>query len=178
MRLACNNTRTEFEKLYVKHAPGLIFFARKFADHQTAEDVVHDVFLKIWNSETVMIANQSIGSYLFSAVRNACLDLLKHQTVCNDYLSKSIRDLKIEELTSDENLESQLIKREQIDTLYKEIDRLPEKCREIFVLAYIEEMKNATIAEQLQISLRTVESQIYKALKILRSRIHELSQIR
>ena len=161
--------RKEFEQVYEKYAPALIFYARKFVDHPTAEDVVHDVFLKIWNSETLMVANESIGSYLFSAVRNACLDLLKHQTICNDYLTKAIRDLKIEELSYNENVLSKLIDQEHIDAIYKEIDHLPEKCREVFVLAYIEEKKNAEIAEQLQISVRTVEAQIYKALKILRN---------
>ena len=167
-----DHARTEFGRLYEKHVPGLIFYARKFVDHQTAEDVVHDVFLKIWKNDTVMIADQSIGAYLFNAVRNACLDLLKHQTICNDYLNEAIRNLKIEELIADENPENRLIKQEQIDAVYKEIDRLPEKCREIFVLAYIEEKKNAEIAEQLHISVRTVEAQIYKGLKILRSALN------
>ena len=164
-----HHNRKEFERLYEKHAPGLVFYARKFVNYSTAEDVVHDVFLKIWNRETVMIIDESIGSYLFSAVRNACLDLLKRQTVCNDYLTNAIRNLKMEELTTGENPLNRLIEQEQKDAVYQEIDRLPVKCREIFVLAYIEEKKNVEIAEQLQISVRTVEAQIYKALKILRT---------
>ena len=164
-----HHIQNEFERLYIKCAPGLIFFARKFVDHSTAEDIVHDIFLKLWNSETVMIVNENIRTYLFSAVRNACLDMLKHQTVCNDYLSRAIRDLKMEELTSGENTLNKLIDREQIDAVNRGIDQLPEKCRQIFVMAYIEEKKNKEIAEQLQISVRTVEAQIYKALKILRN---------
>ena len=108
-----HHDRKEFERVYEKYAPGLIFYARKFVDHPTAEDLVHDVFLKIWNSETVMLVNESIGSYLYSAVRNACLDLLKHQAICNDYLSKALRDLKIEELSHSENVLTQLIAQEQ-----------------------------------------------------------------
>jgi len=163
-----HHDRKEFERVYKQYAPGLIFHARKFVDHPTAEDVVHDVFLKIWNSGTVMVANESIGSYLFTAVRNACLDLLKHQSVCNDYQTKAIRDLQIEELSFNENVLNKLIDQERIDAVYRQIDQLPEKCREVFVLAYIEEKKNAEIAELLQISVRTVEAQIYKALKMLR----------
>ena len=165
--------RKEFERMYEQHAPGLIFYARKFVDHPTAEDVVHNVFLKIWNSETVMIANESIGSYLFCAVRNACIDMLKHQTICSDYIARAAEDLKMEELSSSENSLNRLIEREQIDAIYREIDRLPEKCREVFLLAYTEEKKNAEIAEQLHISVRTVEAQIYKALKILRNALAE-----
>ena len=165
--------KSEFEQLYEKYAPGLIFYAGKFVDDQTAEDVVHDVFLKIWNSETVMIFNDGIKSYLFSAVQNTCLDLLKHQAVHDDYMSKAIRDLKIEELTTGENMLDNLIEREQINAVYKEIDRLPEKCREVFTLAYLEEKKNVEIAEQLNISVRTVEAHIFKALKILRNVLKE-----
>jgi RNA polymerase sigma-70 factor (ECF subfamily) len=162
-------TRAELERLYINYAPRLIFYARKFVDYSTAEDVVHDVFLKIRNSDMVLPNHENIGSYLFSSVRNTCLDLLKHRTICDDYLSKTIRDLKIDELTSGNNPEKMLIDREQIESLYKEINRLPQKCREVFLLAYIEEKKNAEIASQLQISVRTVEAQIYKALKILRN---------
>ena len=158
-----------FEGLYEKYAPGLIFYARNFVDHQTAEDMVHNVFLKIWRSETLMIVDESIGAYLSSAVRNACLDMLKHKTICNDYLSNAVRELKMEELASDDNIVENLINRERIDAIYQEIEKLPEKCREIFVMAYIDEKKNVEIAEQLHISIRTVEAQIYKALKIIRA---------
>ena len=151
----------------------MIFYARKFVDHQTAEDVVHDVFLKIWNSETVMIVHDNIKSYLFSAVKNTCLDLLKHQVVHEDYISKTARDIKIEELTTNENMLDCLIEHEQIDALYKEIDRLPEKCHEVFKLAYLEEKKNIDIAKELNISVRTVEAHIFKALKILRNALKE-----
>jgi RNA polymerase sigma-70 factor (ECF subfamily) len=162
------HNRKEFEQLYKKHAAGLIFYARKFVDYQTAEDVVHDVFLKIWFSESVMLVNENISSYLFNAVRNMCLDLLKHQAVHDDYVSKAVLALKMEELASDENIVDKLIEQEKIDAVYKAIDRLPEKCREVFVQAYIEEKKNVEIAEQLHISVRTVEAHIFKALKLLR----------
>ena len=164
-----HHIETEIKRLYEQYAPGLIFYARKFVDQQTAEDAVHSVFLKIWNSKTVMYTDQRMENYLFRAVKNECLDILKHQAVSNDYVTNTVRDLKVEELTSDEDPEKNLINNERIAAIYQEIDRLPERCREIFVMAYIEEKKNAEIAELLQISVRTVEAQIYKALKILRA---------
>ena len=156
------------ERLYIKYAPGMIFYARKFVDYQTAEDIVHDVFLKIGMSASVMITNENIENYLSCAVRNTCLDLLKHQAVHDDYMSNAIRDLKMEEIDSDDNIIDQLIDQEKMDAVYKQIDRLPEKCREVFVMAYIEEKKHVAIAEQLNISVRSVEAHIFKALKILR----------
>ena len=163
------HNRKDFEWLYKKYAPGLIFYARKFVDYQTAEDVVQDVFLKIWISETVVIVDENIASYLFNAVQNRCLDLLKHQNIHNDYVSKAITALKMEELAFDDNIVNKLIEQEKIDALYEAIDRLPEKCREVFVQAYLEEKKNMEIAEALHISVRTVEAQIFKALKLLRN---------
>ena len=163
-----HDKRTELERLYKKHAPGLIFYARKFVDLQTAEDVVHDVFLKIWDSETVMLVDENIGNYLCSAVRNRCLDLLKRQVVHDDYMSRAVIDLKMEEIVACDNILDEMIDREKMEAVYKAIDRLPDKCREVFILAYLEEKKNAEIAEQLHISVRTVEAHIFKALKMLR----------
>jgi RNA polymerase sigma-70 factor (ECF subfamily) len=159
----------QFKRLYEKYAPGMIFYARKFVDHQTAEDMVHDIFLKMVNRDNLIIIDESIGSYLFRAVQNACKDYLKRKSVREDYLSRAITELKIEELEFAANPVNQMIYEEQIDAIYKAIDQLPEKCREVFVLAYLEEKKNAEIAESLHISIRTVEAQIYKALKTIRN---------
>lgn len=147
----------------------MIFYARKFVDRHTAEDIVHDIFVKIWNYDSFMIIDQSMGNYLFRSVQNACWDYLKRQTVRDDYISKTIAWLKEEELTYKNNPVDQIIDKEQIETVYKAIDQLPEKCREIFLLSYMEEKKNAEIAYMLNISVRTVETQIYKALKSLRN---------
>jgi len=162
------NQMVKFEQLYEKHAPGLIFYARKFVDYQTAEDVVHDVFLKLLDSEALLIVQENFKNYLYCAVRNKCLDLLKHQAVHDDYLSQSIHDMKIEELTSDDDVVGQMIDKEKMEAVYKAIDRLPKKCRAVFIQAYLEEKKYTEIAEQFAISVRTVEAHIFKALKILR----------
>jgi RNA polymerase sigma-70 factor (ECF subfamily) len=75
----------------------------------------------------------------------------------------------MDELASDDNILESIINGEKMDAIHKAIARLPEKCREVFVMAYIEEKKNAEIAEMLHISVRTVEAHIFKALKLLRS---------
>jgi RNA polymerase sigma-70 factor (ECF subfamily) len=158
----------QFSRLYEKYAPGMLFYARKFVDFQTAEDMVHDVFLKLWSRDSFLIIDQTIGSYLLRSVQNACYDCLKHQLVRDDYLSKATLELKLEELSGLDNPMNLLISSEQIESVYCAIEQLPEKCREIFKLTYIEEKANAEVAQMLHISVRTVESQIYKALKILR----------
>jgi RNA polymerase sigma-70 factor (ECF subfamily) len=158
-----------FNRLYRQYAPGMFFYARKFVDFQTAEDIVHDVFLKLWSDHSRLIIDQTIGSYLLRSVRNACLDYLKHQLVQDDYVSIATLELKKEELSYSDDILNELIDKEQIESLYKAVKQLPDKCKEIFELTYIEEKENAEVARLLNISVRTVESQIYKALKKLRS---------
>jgi RNA polymerase sigma-70 factor (ECF subfamily) len=169
-----NHIMEQLKQLYEKYAPGMIFYARKFVDHQTAEDIVHDIFLKMVNRDNLIIIDESIASYLFRAVQNACKDYLKRKSVREDYLGRAILELKIEELEFAANPINRMIYEEQIASIYKAIDQLPEKCREIFVLAYLEEKKNAEIAESLHLSIRTVEAQIYKALKTIRNMLRIL----
>lgn len=144
-----------------------MFFARKYVEHSSAEDIVHDVFLKLWNDGPLILIDETISNYLFQSVRNTCLNHLKHQVVEEEYIAKAVHNLKMEEITSI-NPEMVLISREQIDELYKAIDQLPEKCREVFLLSFRDEMKNKEIAEHLNISIRTVESHLYKAVVLLR----------
>lgn len=156
-----------FSCLYEKYAPGLLFYARKFVSYAVAEDIVHDVFLNIWKKGSFLVVDESVSSYLFQAVRNACLNHLKHQTVHQEYIPQAIRELQIEELTMT-CPEINLIDREELDKVYAAIGQLPDKCREVFQLSYIEGKKNAEIADTLQISIRTVENHLYRGLQILR----------
>lgn len=157
----------QFNLLYEKYVPGLLFYARKFVSYPIAEDIVHDLFLKIWKEKAFFIVDETISAYLYRAVQNACLNHLKHQSVRQEYVDKAIMELKIEELTTT-SPDNQLIDREQIENLYRTIDQLPDKCKEVFHLSYFEEKKNSEIADSLGISVRTVESHLYKALQVLR----------
>lgn len=163
----------EFSYLYEKFAPGLLFYARKFVSYPVAEDIVHDVFLNIWRRDSFLFVDESIASYLFQSVQNACLNHLKRQTIHQEYIPKAIRELKIEELTTT-SPEVNLINKEHLNTIYQAIDQLPEKCREVFLLSYMEGKKNAEIADLLQISIRTVENHLYKGLQILRKTLPPL----
>lgn len=163
----------EFSQLYETFASGLLYYARKFVPYPIAEDIVHDVFLNIWNKKSFLLINETITSYLFQAVQNACLNYLKHQAIHEEYIPKAIRELKIEELTMT-SPEVNLIDKEQLTRVYQAIDHLPDKCREVFTLSYIEGKKNTEIADILQISIRTVENHLYRGLQILRKVLFQL----
>lgn len=142
----------------------LIFYAGKYVNAVTAEDLVQDVFLKVWQKRTFLFLKEGIKTYLYRSVQHACLDYLKHQ----DYINAVTTKLKIEEIYYNDDPQSLFAEDERLELIYKEIDKLPDKCREIFTMSYLEERKTSEIAVLLNISTRTVEVQLYKALKILR----------
>lgn len=160
---------SRFREIYKENAHKLIFYACKYVDTTTAEDLVQDVFLRIWQKRAFVFLNEGIKSYLYSSVQHACLDYLKHQDIKHDYVNAVITKLKIEEIYyNDENLPL-FLEEDRLSMIYKEMNKLPDKCREIFTMSYLEERKTSEIASLLNISTRTVEAQLYKALKILRS---------
>ena len=158
----------EFKELYKSNAPMLIFYAGKYVNAIAAEDLVQDVFFKIWQKRTFLFLKEGIRTYLYRSVQHACLDYLKHQEVKGDYINAVTTKLKIEEIYYNDDPQSLFAEDERLELIYKEMDKLPEKCREVFTMSYLEERKTSEIAVLLNISTRTVEVQLYKALKILR----------
>jgi RNA polymerase sigma-70 factor (ECF subfamily) len=158
-----------FKELYLKNAPRLTYFANKYVDRGAAEDIVQDIFLKVWQKKIFLLSENGLRTYLFNAIRNACLDYLKHQSVEQNYMSAIVHKLKVEELQYNDHPVFLFQEDERIASIYNEIEKLPEKCREIFTLSYLHEKKSSEIATMLNISRRTVEAQLYKALKLIRN---------
>lgn len=158
----------KFKFLYLEHTPGLIFHACKYVDKDTAEDLVQDVFIRIWQKRQFPWEVEGIKTYLFRSVQNACLDYLRHQQIETTYVDVVIRKLKIEEIHYHSHQETLEREEEHLASIYREIGKLPDRCREVFTLAYLDDKKSSEIAEMLQISQRTVEAQLYKGLKTIR----------
>lgn len=158
-----------FRAFYLQYAGELIFFARRFVDIYAAEDIVHDVFLKIWDKRSTIIVEENVRNYLFSMIQHACYDYLKHQQVEDSFINKTVHQLKLDELKYYESPKDYMWDEEKIEAVYASIEKLPSKSRNIFIKAYLEGQKHADIAEELDISVRTVETHVYKALKFLRN---------
>lgn len=158
-----------YQAFYLKYAGDLIFFARKFVNHQTAEDIVHDVFLKIWDAKSTIVVEEEMQNYLLTMVQNGCYDFLKHRQVQNGYVNNKFLQLKVEELQYYETTTEDSWPENDLEALYESIEKLPERRRDIFKRAYIQGEKHVDIANKLEISVRTVETHIYKALKTLRN---------
>lgn len=157
--------QNNFDKIYVMYFSRMHRFAKGYVlFDEDAENVVQDVFVLLWEKRDVLDIQVSLVSYLFSLVKNRCLDYLRHQVVADEY--KQELTLK---LTSLEHLNDSFTPDEDIERiLLLAIHKLPERCREIFMKNRIEGKKYREIATEMNLSVNTVENQISIALKKLR----------
>lgn len=159
-----------FKKIYVAYTPDLVATAARYVGMVMAEDLVQELFLKVWNQKLFLCVKATELRYLlFASLRNACLDALKHEDVKQGYLDYYKNNLAIEILSCSDQPFYYEEENDSLNTLFKEINKLPPKCKDIFLASYIDGKKSTEIAEEQSISQRTVEAQLYKALKILRS---------
>ena len=157
-----------YQRIYMEYAPMLLRFAGKFVSGFFAEDIVHDVFLKLWDKQVFLLPDADLKRILFVAVRNACIDHLRRSTVEQEILDRRAVQLKLEELDYFESSDELFMRKDLLELLMKKVAELPERSQEIFRLSYLEGMKAAEIANQLGLSVRTVENQLYRSLLYLR----------
>jgi RNA polymerase sigma-70 factor, ECF subfamily len=156
------------ESLFRNHFTGLCQFATGYVkDAEAAKEIVQDAFVNLWEKRQTIDLSKPVKGYLSTTVRNKCLNHLRdHKKFSNDLLA--LENLSQEALFNqpDKLEESEL--RNQISRAMAE---LPEKCREIFRLSRHQNMKYQEIADHLQISVKTVETQMSKALQHMRLRL-------
>ncbi len=155
-----------FENLFNLYCQQLINFARRYVfDKQIAENIVQDVFVNVWQSRTNLDPSKMIKAYLFTAVKNESLKQLRHRDV-----EKKNYD-RVFEVSSKSNPDKEMEGKELDYHVNQAVNELPEKCKEIFKMNRFENLKYAEIAEILDISIKTVETQMGRALKKLRERL-------
>ncbi|MEM8583638.1 MAG: RNA polymerase sigma-70 factor [Bacteroidota bacterium] len=152
------------DALFRRHYVGCCQTADRIVrDHAAAEDVVQELFLWLWNKRSTLPVMQEPKAYLNRAARNRALNWLRDRARIPD------SDGEIPEIPTNA---SQPIDQLELEELQKRvdaaIDSLPERCRLIYVLCRIEEMPRVEVAQQLGISLKTVENQMTRAYRFLR----------
>lgn len=161
-RLIQNDNKDAFNRLYnLFYAPLCIFAGRYISDLRVIEDCVHDIFLKIWKDRKNISINTSIRSYLYTATRNLCLDLIekrKTELTYEQYILNTYDPFTSENLYSIEELEN---------IIEEAINKLPEKYQIAFRMSRFEELTYKEIAEKQNISVKTVEAYIHKSLVML-----------
>jgi len=162
--------KVAFSDLFKQYYESLYRFAFRFVnDAQLAENIVQEVFVKIWINRAKYQIESNIKSFLFTAVRNQCLNELRQQKR-NIPLPKS----KIHNEQSVDSVEYDYIITERNSEIYKAINNLPEKCRQIYLMKNYDGLKYKEIAEVLNISVNTVKTQLKRAIKSL---LKQLSNI-
>jgi RNA polymerase sigma-70 factor (ECF subfamily) len=154
------------ESLFRDNFEALSRLAMKYiGDFDSSKDIVHEVFIAFWQKFEALPADTQYKSYLFTAVRNKSFNYLRDQKKDMNIMDAEIQASPV----GDDSLESQELARE-IDYA---LNLLPERCREVFELSRFEEMKYAQIAERLDISIKTVEAQMSKALRLMREHLKD-----
>ena len=157
--------KNRFKEVFKEYYNPLCNFATSItSDPKMAQDVVQDVFTKLWDKRNELVINTNEKSYLFQAVKHRAFEILrkrKNETKIN------VSDFE-ESFSPDKGIEEQADKFMLKEFLYNSIRQLPPKCQEIFVLNKVNGLTYNEIADDLDISVKTVENQIGKAYRKLR----------
>ena len=165
-----------FSKLYVSYYARLVRFASLYVGAMgDAENIVQDFFLYLWERKEILPELQQPDAYLFSAVKHRCLNFLRSQLSIVDR-RQPLSDIMEQEfklkLYSLQLLDDSQMSIDEVEKqICRAIDSLPERCREIFIRIREEKQSYAQVAEELDISIKTVDAQLQKAVTRLKEMI-------
>lgn len=161
--------KSAYHELFRRYYRALVMFAMKYVGSQgEAEDMVQDLFVAVWERQEKFLSYHSFRVFLYTSIRNTCLNRIKHQRVEEKYIGYSLLYSDHSEEYDYEMLEEEIYRR-----LFEGIDELPPRCREIFLM-YLDGKRNEEIADTLQLSIMTVKTQKKRAVRYLRERLGEL----
>lgn len=159
--------KSSFKNLFELHYSPLCNFAYRITDDiDQAEDIVQDIFVKVWNDPDLLDGNKNINSYLYSMVRNRALEVIRRENISQkinqqlEYIQNNAANTNVEE----EEIEKLLL----LEQIYVSIRQLPPKCSEVFTLSKVNGLTYVQIAEKMNISVKTVENHMGKALRLMR----------
>jgi RNA polymerase sigma-70 factor, ECF subfamily len=157
-----------FEQLFRELYAPLCSYANKIVnDKDKAEEIVQDIFYGIWKNKEKLEIKISIKSYLYKAVQNNCLQLIQHQHVEDKYRQHVIANLVEYQIDPVREMEVN----EMNSAIEKTLESLPERCRQIFNMSRFDGLKYKEIAQKLDISTKTVEANMGKALNAFRQNL-------
>ncbi len=160
-----NDKSKAFDIIFNKYYKDMVLFAQNYIETRTeSEDIVQSVFLNLWNHRKDLYINTSLKSYLLKSVRNLCLNQLRHSDIRREYQKYMTEENNI---LSEHNTENYLLYSELHAHINSAMKKLPENQQEVFILSRINGLKYKEISQRLNISERTVEVRISKALKTL-----------
>lgn len=172
------NISYDFEEIYISYFSRMKYFAREYVlSDEEAENIVQDVFTELWEKKILLTYNINLIAFLFTSIKNRCIDYLRHKVVVQDAVNQIqeeyLMTLRVK-LSSLELFNQSLLSDQDIERIVTDaIDALPKKCREIFIKSKIEGKKQKDIAKELNVSLKTVENQMNIAYKKLKNELKD-----
>lgn len=170
-----------FRKLFDKYYTPLVTFAARILAgfvgsgeaYNMAADAVQNVFVSLYENSQIEVSS-SVRALLYTSVRNACYNVIKHQKIVRQYEATAAAELT-DEAPQTDSAESLIEQSEANAKIAQALATLPEQCRKIFIMSRFEGASNQQIADLLDISKRTVETQISNALKALRKLLFQIA---
>lgn len=171
-----NNNIEAFEHFFRENQPNMVMYACNLLDDwEMARDIVQEVFISFWENKERLEIHSTLKSYLYSAIKHQCINAFKHRIVEEKYNNKTILEFRKLQLSHYQNEDSHLRidEKELGNKIEQVISQLPDQCRITFELSRYRGMKSREIAQKMDISVRTVETQIYRALKALKTSLKD-----
>lgn len=163
-----------YKELYHIYAQQLYRFVLRTAKSpQLAEDVMHDVFVKVWENRGKLDPNQSFRAWLFTVARNHLLNLIKRSA----HETSIVEEMMKHSHPAQNNTQEKLLYDESSHLLHEAITQLPEKRKQIFELCHLQGLTYQETADKLGITSSTVNSQMVKARKFIRDYLHKENNI-
>ena len=169
-----SNDQSAFEKLFRIYFPRLKRYAQTILENTNeAEDLIQDVFVQVWNKRDELISEKHFASFLYTMVKNKCLNLLKRKVVEEKFvvtqLNSATEELYHLSFQSDEDFSS--MEEKLNDELEKILTKMPERCQQAFRLKWIDGKKNHEIAKSMNISTTMVDKHLSKGLQIAKQNL-------
>jgi RNA polymerase sigma-70 factor (ECF subfamily) len=169
-KLKEEGSKNAFSAIFISYYRDLVLFATNYThETESAEEIVQDVFVKIWEEHEVINIKVSLKSYLLTSVRNKCIDWIRQAKVRRKYKEECSYTL----LTYDFNTDNYIINSELESLISEALNKLPPEVAKVYRMNRSEGLKYNEIAEKLNVSVRTIEDRISKALCLLRDVLHD-----
>lgn len=166
-KIAVHDSREAFKELFFEFYPALCIFAQRYVnDPKTSEDIVQETFLKVWKNRKTIDIRLSFRNFLLTSVRNSCTDYLRKESITTKYTTDQV------ELPSVSMSPEDFYTLSELETLLRQaLEKLSSDVREVFEMNRFNGLTYREIATRLELSPKTIEARMSKALKTLR---HEL----
>ncbi len=159
-----------YQELYNRYWDVLLDTAfKRISSIELAEEIVQDIFVNLFIRRESLTIKSSFEGYLKNALKYKVFDVFRSQTTHDKYINEVLKNVNNRSITPEEALQVKELK-EKID---RATQKMPEKCREVFILSRVENLSNKLIAERMGISVSTVEKHISKAMNIIKADFRE-----